>query len=73
MNLDTLKAHLDHVLAGAPALDLQARLAVAVSGLPRRVRVPAHQCVATTTIAVTSVLRVASGRSTFQPKLISWS
>ena len=32
-----------------------------------------HQSVATTTIAVTSALSVASGSSTFQPKLISWS
>ena len=31
----------------------------------------AHQ--ATTTIAVTSAFSVASGRSTFQPKLMSWS
>src|SRR5436305_852417 len=32
-----------------------------------------HQCVATTTIAVTSALTVASGSSTRQPKLINWS
>ena len=34
---------------------------------------PAHECTATTTIAVTSRFSVASGSSTFQPKLISWS
>src|SRR5205085_11808457 len=32
-----------------------------------------HQCVTTTTVAVTSALSVATGSRIFQPKLISWS
>src|SRR6202035_4071193 len=63
---------LDHVLARMPRRDREQcrggrRSGAGLGG------VVGHQCVATTTIAVTSALRVARGSSTFQPKLISWS
>src|SRR5258708_2423598 len=56
---------LDHVLAGVPGGHVQVRRRVGVDR--------AHQCVATTRIAVTSTFSVASGSSTFHPKLISWA
>src|ERR1019366_183798 len=62
---------LDYVIARVPALDLQrCRVRGGLLGLGRCI---AHQWTATTTMAVTRVLTVARGRSTFQPKLISWS
>ena len=56
---------------GLHALDAQRRAAVVAAARPSSG--VGHQCVATTRIAVTSALSVASGSSTFQPKLISWS
>src|ERR1700760_707868 len=54
----------DHVLARAPGRHVQAR---------RICRRLGHQCVTTTSTAVTSALSVASGSRVFQPKRISWS
>ena len=61
-----------HAARAAPGAGLRWTSIACSPGL-QVIAPPAPQWVATTTIAVTSALTVASGSSAFQPKLISWS
>ena len=65
-------------ITSSPGLQRSTVQSRRVAGCPGSARrgvgvLVAHQWVTTTSTAVTSALRVASGSSTFQPKLISWS